>query len=145
MRVLAKNRQLFEPNLSQHLQHRSSFLDDLFEVKIIAGTPSVSTVVIFKVVWQPNGTHSQWFLNYEIDMFIAFHEHKPLSHALGSGWVKEWARKWAQRSARAKPAVRSKRMSERCKLMCVRKSKWPSSTVPVLYTLIFIHSAPLSR
>ena len=41
--------------------------------------------------------------------------------------VSERASKWAQRSARAKRAVRSKRMSERCERTSERRSEWPSA------------------
>ena len=39
---------------------------------------------------------------------------KPLPHELGRKWVSERTNEWAQRSARAKRAVQSKLMSERC-------------------------------
>ena len=68
-----------------------------------------------------------------------------LYHEPKSEWVSEWTNQWAQGSKQCRVSVWSKWMSERCKRMCVRKSKLPCSTGPVLYTSIFTHSAPLSR
>jgi len=57
----------------------------------------------------------------------SFHRQKPLSHELRSEWVSERVNEWAQRSARAKQAVRSKRMSERCERTSERRSEWPNT------------------
>ena len=51
---------------------------------------------------------------------------KSLSHELQSEWASE-QNKWAQRSAQTKRAVRSKRMSERCKWTSERRGEWPST------------------
>ena len=55
----------------------------------------------------------------------SIHRHKSLSYELRSEWVSDRANEWAQRSARTKRAVRSKRMSERCKRMSERRCEWP--------------------
>ena len=53
----------------------------------------------------------------------SFHSHKSFSHERES----ERASEWAQWSTRAKRAVRSKQMSERCERMGERRSEWPSA------------------
>ena len=44
---------------------------------------------------------------------------------MSSEWVSERTNEWAERSTRAKQAVWSKRMSERCEWMRQRRSEWP--------------------
>ena len=55
-----------------------------------------------------------------------------LSHKLGSEELSEPVNDSVQRSARAKRAVRSKQISERCERMRERISEWLSAYVPVL-------------
>ena len=66
----------------------------------------------------------------------SFHRQKPLSHELGSEWVSKQASEWAQRArecmkAASAPAVRSKRMSERCERTSERTSEWSGTNVPI--------------
>ena len=87
---------------------------------------------------------SPWGKNVTARLAIFFPSHygtKPgrfeisnhsLSHELGKKGVSERVNKCAQLSARAKKAVQSKRMSERCGRMSERSSVWPSTYVPNL-------------
>ena len=56
--------------------------------------------------------------------------HFPTSEGVSE--VSERANEWAKRRARAKQAVRSKQMSERCERMKERTSEWPSAYVSIL-------------
>ena len=73
-----------------------------------------------------NSGSAQWSRTpWKVDKNIS------LSHELRSEWVSERANEWAQRSARAKRAVRSKRMSERCERTSERMSEWPITNIPI--------------
>ena len=55
---------------------------------------------------------------------------KIFHHPTSTG-ASERTNEWAQRSARAKRAVHSKRMSERCERTRERMSEWPYTNIPI--------------
>ena len=73
--------------------------------------------------WQERSLHCGTKLSRSRNLIIDF----PTS--LG---VIDQANKWTQRSARAKQAMHSKRMSERCEQMSKWTSEWPSTYVLIL-------------
>ena len=124
-------------NGCEQVRDHSLFLSTIFRLSFTSLAPPIESRTHYGP--EQKKTQQKAILSLSPRIAIQLHyyyyyyyiNHSP-SHEQWSEWVSEWANEWVQRNAQAKPALWSKRTSERCERMSKRTSEWPSTYVPIL-------------